>query len=247
LLNQNYYNFEILILDNNSRDHTQQVLKKYQNAYNHVNVFFSEHNRGPYEGLNFLLDKAKGEYVAITDHDDIYHPTKLEKQIKFLVKNNEFIGCGTNLYKYYESNNTVRHIKIKKQGTFAAHPSLVFKNHPEFRYNTKIKYKTDTYFMKYILCNNKPRIYNLTEPLYLSRVRNDKNNLSYLWNKNLTFGDVWNYYKYSQDSISLIKFLLKKIFNYNFFNNVFDLIGRKKIEDLKSNKFFQPYLYYLKK
>jgi hypothetical protein len=38
-----------------------------------------------------LLEKAIGEYIAIQDHDDLWHPEKLAKQIAFLEQHNTYI------------------------------------------------------------------------------------------------------------------------------------------------------------
>ncbi|MEA2020133.1 MAG: glycosyltransferase family A protein [Patescibacteria group bacterium] len=246
LINQEYSNTEILILDNNSQDKTSKILKEYEKKFSNIKTFLGDKNLGPYRGLNFLLNKAKGKYISITDHDDIYHPQKISKQVDFLSQNKKFVGCGTNLCKYFEKDSTFKYVKIKKQGTFAAHPSLVFRNKQGLKYNTKVKYKTDTYFMKYILCKKKPLLYNIQEPLYLSRVRTDKRNLSYLWNEKLTFNEIWSYFDHSNDKKALIKFMFKKILNYNFFKNIFSEMGKESLNSLKNGDFFQDYLQYLK-
>src|SRR5680860_1452252 len=79
ILDQSYTTLEILILDNNSTDHTLDILQKFTDK--RIQIFPSKKNLGPFGGLNFLLEKSIGEYVAIQDHDDIWHPEKIEKQI----------------------------------------------------------------------------------------------------------------------------------------------------------------------
>ncbi|MFW6233301.1 MAG: glycosyltransferase family 2 protein [Nanoarchaeota archaeon] len=246
LLNQSYENIEILILDNNSKDNTVKIIKKYLDKKNPVKLFQSDKNLGPYDGLNFLINKSKGEYISITDHDDIYHPDKINLQINFLENHKFFLGCGTNLYKYYEINDRFSLIKINKIDFFSAHPSLVFRNLSNLKYNTNIKYKTDTYFMRYILCKNKKTLYNIQKPLYLSRVRSDNNNLSRIWNNDLTFKQIFNYYKYTKDKNSFIKFIIKKYVFYNFFQNFYYKLKSKPIKHFKKDSFFKEYLRYLK-
>ena len=89
LLAQTYTNIEILILDNNSKDTTVEIIKSYKDT--RIRLYLSEKNLGPYGGLNFLLEQATGEYIAIQDHDDLWHPQKLAKQIVFLDKNHKYI------------------------------------------------------------------------------------------------------------------------------------------------------------
>jgi glycosyltransferase involved in cell wall biosynthesis len=89
ILYQSFKDIEILILDNNSKDTTINIIKTYKDA--RIYLYPSEKNLGPYGGLNFLLKKAKGEYIAIQDHDDLWHPEKLAKQVAFLEKNKKYI------------------------------------------------------------------------------------------------------------------------------------------------------------
>jgi len=89
VLQQTYKNIEVLIFDDASRDNTYGLRKKITD--DRIKRFRSEKNLGPYKGLNYLLDKAQGEYIAIQDHDDIWHSEKLEKQIDFLQKNKKYI------------------------------------------------------------------------------------------------------------------------------------------------------------
>jgi teichuronic acid biosynthesis glycosyltransferase TuaG len=245
IINQTYKNIEILILDNNSKDSTRKIIGKYQKKDKRIKSFFLKKNLGAYGGLNFLLNQTKGKYIAIADHDDIYHQKKIEKQVIFLEKNRHYLACGSNLYKYFEKNKTFKYLKIKRIGTFATHPSLMFRYYENFKYNLNIKYKTDTFFMKYILCKKQPKIFNIQKALYLSRLRSDNKNLATILNKKLSFKDILNYYNYSKDKKDLIKFTLKKILNYNLIKNIIDQFNRKTINDFKKDKFLKEYLKYL--
>lgn len=246
LINQDYRNIEILVLDNNSKDNTLSILNKMAMNFPKMKIFPSSKNLGPYGGLNFLLDKACGEFVAIADHDDIYHPERIKNQITFLIKNKQYIGCGTGLYKYFEKDKTFKYKKIKTIGSFATHPSLVFRNNKRFRYNAKIKYKTDTHFMKYVLCDKKPLIANIKEPLYLKRIRLNNANLSYFLNEKLNYNNIFDYYKYTGDTMMLVKLLLKRHLKYNALNKIINSMGKKTINDFDSDHFFSSYLQYIK-
>ena len=104
-LNQSYQNTEILLLDNDSSENIQKYIEKAENItqkFLKIRCFFEKKNHGPYQWLNLLLKKAKGEYIAIQDHDDIWHPEKLEKQVDFLEHHPKYVGCGTKTVMYYE-------------------------------------------------------------------------------------------------------------------------------------------------
>jgi glycosyltransferase involved in cell wall biosynthesis len=172
-LNQSYDNFEILILDNKSQDKTVDILKKIHNS--RVKLFKSRTNLGPYGGLNFLLNKASGEYIAIQDHDDIWFPKKIEKQIKFLKNNREFIACGTATWYYFEKKKLLILNEKPKVANFVDHTSLLFRN-KGFRYKVNF-ILTDEHFEKKVL-SQKGKIACLTEGLTIHRLKENGSNLS---------------------------------------------------------------------
>lgn len=71
VLNQTFQDFELILVDNGSTDHTPQILEKYRD-HPKVRLFQLEENRGVIGGMNFALDQIKGEWFAtLGDHDEI--------------------------------------------------------------------------------------------------------------------------------------------------------------------------------
>jgi glycosyltransferase involved in cell wall biosynthesis len=124
-----------------------------------------------------LLDKAKGEYIAISDHDDIWNPGKLAKQIPFLDTHQKYVWCGTNTLVWFESDHMGYEYFLWENSFFALHSSFVYRN-KGFRY-PDIMYMNDVIFERFILCDNKKIIYNFKEPLTFRRIIQGANNLSY--------------------------------------------------------------------
>jgi glycosyltransferase involved in cell wall biosynthesis len=145
-------------------------------ANDKVKVFRALKNMGPYQGLNFLLEKADGEYIAIQDHDDIWFPKKIEKQVEFLEKNRDYIACGTGTFYFYESKDILILNQKPKIADFVEHTSLMFRN-KGFRYKDK-HYFSDNHFEKKILLKE-GRIACIQEDLTIHRIKNDGSNLSY--------------------------------------------------------------------
>lgn len=172
--NQTYQDLEILVLDNASNDETVKIIKDLDDS--RIKLFEGKKNIGPYGGLNFLLEKAKGEYIAIQDHDDIWFPKKIEEQIDYLEKNKEEIACGTNTYYYYEDRGVLILDKRDQKISFVDHISLVFRNQG-YRYDVNFLL-TDEHFERIVLNGNKNKICCLSNPLTIHRIRKDRNNLS---------------------------------------------------------------------
>jgi glycosyltransferase involved in cell wall biosynthesis len=175
-LKQTFKNIEVLLLDNASKDKTLEIVKKIQLSDGRLKIFENKENAGSYAGLNFLLEKAKGEYVAIQDHDDVWFPEKIEKQVKFLNKNQKVLACGTETFYYYEKRELL--ILDKREGfvSFVDHTSLVFRNNG-FRYNTEY-ILADEYFEKKVLGGNN-QIFCIGCPLAIHRIRDDGKNFSH--------------------------------------------------------------------
>lgn len=177
---QTYKDIEVLVLDNGSQDKTLLVLRHIKREEMRLKLFSFKENCGAYPGLNYLLDHARGQYIAINDHDDIWHPNKLKTQIDFLEKHKEYIGCGTSIINYYEKYNIFLLRKQPEQAYVAWHTSFVFRNTGK-RYDTSFEIANDFYFMKHILCQNEKLIYNIENPHVLRKIREGNKNLSSQW------------------------------------------------------------------
>src|SRR5438477_882164 len=71
LLNQTYPNLEIIISDDASIDTTSQILETYKSDQR-VKLFLQPHNSGSSKNFDFAIQKAKGEFIAFSDQDDIW-------------------------------------------------------------------------------------------------------------------------------------------------------------------------------
>ncbi len=82
VLNQTYKDLEVIVVDDCSTDNTMQVLKGIDDE--RLRVYQLEKNSGACVARNKGIELAKGEYIAFQDSDDEFLPTKIEKQIEIL-------------------------------------------------------------------------------------------------------------------------------------------------------------------
>lgn len=177
-IHQTYQNCEILIHDDKSTDNTITVIEEVWDQ--RIQVIASWKKLWPYGGLNFLLDHAKGKYIAIQDHDDLREAEKIEKQITVLENHPEYIATGTKTCMWYEGDSYYFDYYLGEETYYTLHPSLVFRN-GKARYPTDRTYMADAYFQKIALCQWKKLIYNIDETLTIHRIKQWSENYSYKW------------------------------------------------------------------
>jgi glycosyltransferase involved in cell wall biosynthesis len=93
ILNQTYSDFELLLINDGSKDATERIILSYSDK--RIVYVKNEENLGLIKTLNKGLDLAKGEFIARMDQDDISHSKRFEKQIKIFEENKEIGVCGT--------------------------------------------------------------------------------------------------------------------------------------------------------
>ena len=86
VLSQSYSNWELIIVDDCSTDHTDDVVGHYM-ADSRIRYIKNEKNSGAAVSRNRALREAKGKWIAFLDSDDLWEPDKLEKQISFMQVN----------------------------------------------------------------------------------------------------------------------------------------------------------------
>jgi len=82
ILNQTFTDFELLILDDCPQQPVEAIVKSYSDE--RIKYYQNPQNLGISQTRNKLIDLAKGEYLAVMDHDDISLPERLEKEVQFL-------------------------------------------------------------------------------------------------------------------------------------------------------------------
>ncbi len=80
VVNQTYRPIEIVVVDDGSSDHTRHVCESFGSE----GRYYYQKNDGTYgAGARArAISKAKGEWVALLDQDDRWHPTKIEMQVE---------------------------------------------------------------------------------------------------------------------------------------------------------------------
>ncbi len=84
---QTYENWELIVVDDCSGDGTVGFVLNSMKDDNRIQLFQNSVNSGAAISRNVALRKAKGRWIAFLDSDDLWEPTKLEKQIKFMEEN----------------------------------------------------------------------------------------------------------------------------------------------------------------
>lgn len=83
ILAQSFKNFELVIIDDGSKDNSSQVVRDYQKHDARIHLTVRE-NKGLPATLNEIIASARGKYIARMDQDDLSFPDRFEKQVAFM-------------------------------------------------------------------------------------------------------------------------------------------------------------------
>lgn len=132
VLNQNYDNWELIIIDDGSKDNTVTIVDSFRENENRIILLKLHKNAGLPNARNEGWKIAKGEFIAFLDSDDLWHKNKLEKQIDFHLRNPHVEISHTDFHSFKDGNILRRpfrdlvHWKKYKQGNL--YPHICYKN-----------------------------------------------------------------------------------------------------------------------
>lgn len=91
------FDFEIIIIDDASTDHSYEIIQEYQNKFpEKVRTFRNEVNLGIARTWKKVCQEAKGQYIARCDSDDFWtDPLKLQKQVDLLDASTDSLWSNT--------------------------------------------------------------------------------------------------------------------------------------------------------
>jgi glycosyltransferase involved in cell wall biosynthesis len=100
---------EVLIVDDGSQPATRAQLQAYVSAHPRANLrLISQANAGPSAARNHGLAEARGRYLAFLDDDDLWLPTKLEKQLTLLERHADAVGVYCRSFKFRRDYDDLR-------------------------------------------------------------------------------------------------------------------------------------------
>lgn len=112
VLAQTYQNWELLFVDDCSQDDTLTTMIQYVERDKRIKVFQNSTNSGAAVSRNTALRNARGRWIAFLDSDDLWEPTKLERQIKFMEEN----GYAFSYHDYIEIDEQDKELGIYVSG-----------------------------------------------------------------------------------------------------------------------------------
>lgn len=133
---QSYQNWECLVIDDGSSDHTEKLLQGYIDADNRFKYLVRPNNftAGGNGARNYGFEKSKGVLLQWLDSDDLLKPSKIEKQVEQFVKNENLVLslCGVLIFSktevYSKKNSNIP--KDKLFDAYASKESSIGTNQP---------------------------------------------------------------------------------------------------------------------
>ena len=260
--NQTYKNFEVIIVNDGSKDNTEVICKRFLEDDSRFR-YFSKENGGVSSARNFGLDNANGHYITFIDGDDWVEHNHLEILIKSITENNSDIAiCSykefdNNIDTYYtivytkQEKNLLNFEKMNRDDFLIIFPKLMsinvcFNNAvaklfrkelvTNLRFDTSIKYGEDLdfYFSLYL---NVESISYVDELTYVYRIHGDSTTSNF--NQ-----------EYAEQELSIFKKMFKKIQEIGLptihYFNKFQKLLKARVNYIKNKVLLNEHLGFLK-
>jgi GT2 family glycosyltransferase len=105
-LGQTYRNIEVIVVDDGSRDRTRAIVEARASLDSRIRVI-AQANRGVAAARNRALAAGRGEFVAPLDADDLWDPTKLERQVRTMMAAGDDTGLVYCWWVWIDIHGTV--------------------------------------------------------------------------------------------------------------------------------------------
>ena len=179
ILQQSYSDFELLIINDGSTDHSVSVIESITDK--RIVLLHNEHNLGLIETLNKGFQLAKGNYIARMDADDVAHPERLNLQVRYM---DAFPECGVfgSAYQEFSSAGKGKTVTFSNNhdllktvlffNSCMSHPTVMFRKalltEHQVRYAHEYKHAED--YALWVQLIDKTRFSNSPLPLLKYRL-----------------------------------------------------------------------------
>jgi glycosyltransferase involved in cell wall biosynthesis len=123
ILAQTYSNFEVIFIDDGSKDNTAEILKSYSEKDSRIKYFY-QNNSERAVARSHGISKANGKYVCLVDSDDTWLPHKLETQLAVMENDPEIILCYAPVNRIDSENKPLKNAARQQEG----YSGLIYKH-----------------------------------------------------------------------------------------------------------------------
>ena len=227
VLGQTFKDLEFIIIDDESKDKSRQIIEKFARNDNRIKKVFHKKNLGIAKTINEGIKNSTGKYIALIASDDVWISEKLEKQLKILERdenlvvwcNSAIIDSNSNLTGEITSEkykNATPHGYVFEEivNSWLSGSGIIMKreNIQDMRYSKNLKYLNDTQF--YADLAYRYPFYYMEDALSKYRLHGD----------NASFGEITDIKGWYDDSLALCVYLFQEYgseLSYKALKNVF--------------------------
>lgn len=201
VLEQTYTNWELIVIDDKSKDDTCNVIEEYTKQHSNIHLIKLAQNGGVANARNIGLEKANGKYIAFLDSDDIWLKDKLAKQVAYMEEKslpmtfcayNRIDEAGEIISRKIEVPHSVNYRQLLSHNVIIFSTSLTLKS---VIGTTRFKKAGHEDWIFWLDIFKKPFSgYGINEPLVLYRIRQG----SVSSNKLKVIGFTWKIYRESE-------------------------------------------------
>ena len=247
VLAQTYPIHEIILVNDGSKEDLTEFLAKYGDRI----IYIYQKNAGPAAARNNGIRRATGDYIAFEDSDDVWLPTKLEKQVAFMVAT-ETKWSHTGFYYWWPSSGRLKEVNtsrdygdIREQrriSTQLATPSMmidafVFKNDKLFFPEDKRNGEDDQFYTELA---KRYKISLVEEPLLKVRMREDNSNSHAIERFHLRVENYRKWIKAGDRLPFMVHFIYR---HYLLYSKIFGLHSTRLMDKMAKLLWVIPYIW----
>ena len=118
VLASTYQHWELIVLDDGSKDNTVNICRDYEVKDKRIKVFVNPVNLGQFKNRNKIVDYAKGKYIKYLDSDDLIYPYGLEQLVYYM---EQYPEAGYGLCSIEQDNDLPFPILLNPEASYKRH------------------------------------------------------------------------------------------------------------------------------
>ncbi|MBE6708372.1 MAG: glycosyltransferase family 2 protein [Ruminococcaceae bacterium] len=231
VLRQTYVNFELIVIDDRSKDDTYKIISEYGEKDSRVRVCQNEKNSGVSATRNYGASIAKGEYLALLDSDDMWREDKLTIQMKLMLENetcpfsftgSSFVNADGEPFDYiFHVPETVNYKKLLKQNVVSC-SSVIIRRELLLKYPMKYDKMHEDFATWLQILKNEGDARAVDEPLLCYRIATGTKSSNKVKSTLMTY--------------RVYRYLGLNIFQIMYYLPIYTIRGIRKYSGIKSSK-----------